>query len=83
MLSSFTVNYIVALQIFPSIKKQNTKSKTVMPHSPDAMGRMAPGKDTEQSNGHGRENGAKFQDLGPLFQLRLLPSKLVMKYAGF
>jgi hypothetical protein len=44
MLSSFTVNYtIVALPIFPQHQKQNTKLKTAMLHSPDAM---APGKDT-------------------------------------
>jgi hypothetical protein len=43
MLSSFTVNYtIVALQIFLRHRKQNPKSKSAMPHSPDAM---APGKD--------------------------------------
>jgi hypothetical protein len=35
---------IVALLIFPQHQKQNTKSKTAMPHSPYAM---APGKDTE------------------------------------
>jgi hypothetical protein len=45
MLPSFTVNYtIVALLIFPLHQKQNTKSKTAMPHSPDAM---APDSDTE------------------------------------
>jgi hypothetical protein len=45
MLSSFTVNFtIVTLLTFPQHQKQNTKSKTAMPHSPDAM---APGKDTE------------------------------------
>jgi hypothetical protein len=39
------VNYtIVALPIFPQHQKQNRKSKTAMPHSPDAMD---PGKDTE------------------------------------
>jgi hypothetical protein len=37
MLSSFTVNYrIVALLIFPQHQKQNTKSKSAMPHTPDA-----------------------------------------------
>jgi hypothetical protein len=45
MLSSFTVTHtIVALPVFPQHQKQNTKSKTAMPPSPDAM---APGKDTE------------------------------------
>jgi hypothetical protein len=35
MLSSFTVDYtIVALLMFPQHQKQNTKSKTAMPHSP-------------------------------------------------
>jgi hypothetical protein len=45
MLYSFTVNYtIVALPISPQHQKLNTKLKTAMPHSPDAM---VPGKDTE------------------------------------
>jgi hypothetical protein len=44
MLSSFTVNYrIVASPIVLQHQKQNTNSKTAMPHTPDAM---APGKDT-------------------------------------
>jgi hypothetical protein len=41
ILSSFTVNYTISLLILPHYQKQNTKSKTVIPHSPDAMGRMA------------------------------------------
>jgi hypothetical protein len=46
ILSSFTVNYtlVAILIIFPQHQKQNTKSKTAMPHTPDAM---APGKGTE------------------------------------
>jgi hypothetical protein len=47
MLSSFTANHtIVVLLISYSIKNKTQKSKTSMPHSPDAMS-MAPGKDTE------------------------------------
>jgi hypothetical protein len=59
MLSSFTVNHrIVALLIFPQLQKQNTKSKTAMLHSPDAM---APGMRTQNDSLRHQKKGHSCQ----------------------